>query len=112
MGSTRRFDLIRAEVNARLPEAQRIRPWGAPPFLSHRVLTTQSDVPQSNLQAVLNATVLIGIASAVVLAFLIGAVGASLPIAIATATSRQRSAWPTTIRTSVRGIVTFLLLQK
>ena len=70
------FDLIRAEVNAKLPEAQRISPWDATPLLVHRVLKVHREMyPESKLRAGMNATVFLGIASAAVLAFLIGVLG-------------------------------------
>jgi hypothetical protein len=70
------FDLIRAEVNAKLPEAERISPWDARPFLVHRILTAHREMyPESKLRTVMNATVLVGITSAVVLAFLIVVLG-------------------------------------
>jgi formate hydrogenlyase subunit 4 len=76
MLSTWLFHLIRTEVNARLPESQRVGPLGATPFLFGRVLKAHREMyPESNLRVVMNAIVVVGLISAVVFAFLIGALG-------------------------------------
>jgi hypothetical protein len=80
MVSTWLFHVIKAEVNAKLPESRRFALLGATTFKFIDVLKKHREMyPESRLRAIMHATVLVGAISWVVLAFLTGVFGPTRP---------------------------------
>jgi hypothetical protein len=72
MLSTWLFHIIREEINAKLPQEQRIAPLGATPFTFAGVRRMHRGMyPQSNLRLITYGVICVGLVSAVVLAYAI-----------------------------------------
>src|SRR5258708_33528619 len=75
MVSTWLFHLMRSDVNAKLPERDRIGPLGATPGLFFRVGRMHREMyPDSRLRVLMYGTIVVGFMSAFVLAKSLGAI--------------------------------------
>jgi hypothetical protein len=74
--SARLFEIIRMEVNAKLPDQARIDAVGATPFTFRRVERLHRELyPKSKMVRTMNWTIILTIVMALILLWRVGAVG-------------------------------------